>query len=72
MDLEEITYDTRVADLAKAAVMLGTRYRDWAPTTVEVRTTFIDSYSSCFRLTPQDRRELDTKVSEVLAAKWWH
>jgi homoserine kinase type II len=71
LDLEEITFDTRVADLAKAAVMLGTRYRDWAPTPADVRATFIDGYSSCVALTHEDRRCLDSKVSSVLAAKWW-
>jgi homoserine kinase type II len=32
LDFEEITYDTRVADIAKSAVLLATRYRDWGPT----------------------------------------
>ena len=71
LDLEEITYDTRVADLAKAAVMLGTQYRDWSPTRADVRTAFINSYSTCFPLTPEDHRELDARISAVLAAKWW-
>jgi homoserine kinase type II len=71
LDLEEITYDTRVGDLAKAAVMLGTRYRNWAPTSAEVRAVFIESYSTCSRLTSEDHRELDARMSSVLAAKWW-
>lgn len=32
LDFEEVTYRPRVADLAKASVLLGTRYRDWSPT----------------------------------------
>ena len=32
LDFEEVTYRTRVADLAKATVLLGTRYRNWCPT----------------------------------------
>ena len=71
LDLEEITYDKRVADLAKAAVMLGTQYRDWAPTPADVRTAFIDSYSTCFPLTLDDHRELDAKIFAVLAANGW-
>lgn len=72
LDLEEITYGRRVADLAKAAVMLGTRYRDWAPTPVAARTTFIDSYSERSPLTDADRRDLEAEMSAVLAAEWWH
>jgi homoserine kinase type II len=71
LDLEEITYNTRVADLAKAAVMLGTRYRHWTPTTPEVRSAFIESYATCSPLSPEGRRELDARISEVLAADFW-
>lgn len=45
LDHEELTYDRRVADLAKAAVMLGTRYRNWAPSEAGVREAFIAAYS---------------------------
>ena len=71
LDLEEITFDTRVADLAKAAVMLATRYRDWAPTSADVRSAFIDSYAATFPLSSAHRRELDSKIAAVVAAKWW-
>jgi len=29
LDFEEVTYETRAADIAKAAVLLATRYRNW-------------------------------------------
>lgn len=72
LDLEEITFGKRVADLAKAAVMLGAQYRDWAPTPVEVRIAFIDSYSTRCPLTAEERHELTSEMTKVLAAKWWH
>ncbi len=71
LDLEDITFDTRLADLAKAAVLLATRYRDWAPTAADVRATFIHSYASCVPLTAQDHRELDARMTAVLAANGW-
>ncbi len=71
LDLEEIKHDTPIADLAKAAVLLGTRYRHWAPTTPDVRSTFIASYGARIPLTSADKRELDARIAAVLNASWW-
>lgn len=70
LDLEEIKHDNRLGDLAKAAVMLGCRYRDWAPTTEDVRETFIDAYSSRLPLRDAQRRELDRRIAEQIKAPW--
>lgn len=71
LDLEEIKHDTTIADLAKAAVMLGTQYRHWAPTTADVRSTFIASYGKQRHLTAADKRELEARIAAVLSEKWW-
>jgi homoserine kinase type II len=71
LDLEEIKYDSRVADLAKAAVLLGCRYRDWAPTTTEVRAIFLDAYSSQLPVTRGQRSELEARITAALSEKGW-
>jgi homoserine kinase type II len=71
LDLEEIQYDSRVADLARAAVLLGCRYRDRAPTTAEVRAIFIDAYSSQVALTRGQRSELEIRITAALTEKGW-
>ena len=71
LDLEEAKIGSRVADVAKAAVMLGTKYRNWVPTRPEVRRHFVESYSARLPLTPADRRELERRMTAVLAARWW-
>lgn len=58
LDLEELRTDHRVVELARAAVMLGTRYRDWGPTPEAARQTFLDGYTSVSPLTPTE-------------AAWW-
>jgi homoserine kinase type II len=44
LDFEEVTVDYRVSDLAKATVMLGTRFRNWAPLDPGVQRWFVDGY----------------------------
>jgi homoserine kinase type II len=45
LDFEAVTYSTRIADLAKSSVLLGTRYHDWGPTNQLVREAFVAAYS---------------------------
>ncbi|HVF33103.1 MAG TPA: phosphotransferase [Acidimicrobiales bacterium] len=73
LDLEEVTYGTRVADLARAAVLLGTRYRAWRPAGEAVREAFVAAYDDCAEipLTAADREEFDRLVAENLKQKWW-
>jgi homoserine kinase type II len=73
LDLEEVAYGTRIADLARAAVLLGTRYRQWRPTSEEVRETFVAAYSEHAQaaLTDVDRKDLDELIAANLKQKWW-
>jgi homoserine kinase type II len=52
IDFEEARLDHRVVELARSAVMLGTRYRNWGPVSAEVRAGFLAGYRSVRRLTP--------------------
>jgi homoserine kinase type II len=73
LDFEEVTYASRIADLAKAAVLLGTRYRNWQPTNQEVREVFVGAYNehAKTRLTASERETLEELVAENLRQKWW-
>ncbi|HET6911707.1 MAG TPA: phosphotransferase [Mycobacteriales bacterium] len=71
LDWERVTYGTRIADLAHAAVLLGTRYHDWAPTREDVRQTFIDAYSEQSPLTSAERQELSQSIDAVLKEMGW-
>ena len=73
LDFEEVTYATRVADLARAAVLLGTRYRNWRPTSPEVRDAFVSAYDELAepRLTDAERSDFDDHVAANLEMNWW-
>jgi len=73
LDFEEVTYTARAADLARAAVLLGTRYRDWRPTTAEVRGAFLAAYEDQARvpLTSAERAAYDEAVVVNLNQRWW-
>ena len=73
LDFEEITYDTRVADIAKSAVLLATRYRDWGPTSESVRTEYVNAYDRHARdpLTTSERQELDARIAAHLQTFGW-
>lgn len=58
IDFEEARFDHRIDELARSAVMLGTRFRDWGPVSPEVRTAFLDGYQSERRMTAAE-------------ATWW-
>jgi homoserine kinase type II len=65
LDFEEVTYDTRVADLARATVLLGTRYRNWGPTSQEVREAFVAAYHDEAPLTSKEQNELGRRITAV-------
>jgi homoserine kinase type II len=73
LDFEEITYDTRVADIAKSAVLLATRYREWGPTGEGVRAAYLDAYDrhADDRLTIAERQEVDARVAALLTSFGW-
>ena len=58
LDFEEARLDHCVDELARSAVMLGTRFRDWGPVTSDVRARFREGYESVRRLT-------------AVEASWW-
>ena len=73
LDFEEITYDARVADIAKSAVLLATRYRDWGPTSESVRAAYLRAYDDHARdrLTTSERQEIDERVADLLKSFGW-
>jgi homoserine kinase type II len=71
LDFEEVAYRTRVADLAKAAVMLATRYHGWAPTSPAVREAFIAAYDDRSPLTSSEQDELHHVMAAVLDHFGW-
>lgn len=58
IDFEEARLDHAIVELARSAVMLGTRFRDWGPVSAEVRATFLGGYRSVRRLSGAE-------------ASWW-
>ena len=71
LDFEDVAYRTRVADLAKATVLLGTRYHDWGPTSPEVRRAFLAAYCDLIPLTRAEQAELERGISAVLNHFGW-
>ncbi|MCW6003599.1 phosphotransferase [Micromonospora sp. CPCC 205371] len=59
LDFEEVRHDHRLVELARAAVLLGTRYHDWGPVSAEVRAAFLAGYESVRPLTPAEAGWLD-------------
>ena len=71
LDFEEVTYRARVADLAKATVLLGTRYHDWGPTSQLVREAFVAAYRDQAPLTSAEQNELQSGITAVLRHLGW-
>jgi homoserine kinase type II len=59
IDFEETRHELRLVEVARAAVLLGTRYRDWGPVPAEVRAQFVTGYGSERPLTPAEAGWLD-------------
>jgi homoserine kinase type II len=62
LDFEEVTVSYRVSDLAKAAVLLGTRFRNWAPLDPEMQGRFVDGYRGSHSLSPSEEASLPVLV----------
>lgn len=62
LDLEDARVDHPVVELARASVMLGTRFREWAPVTADVRTALRRGYESRRPLTEAEADWWDTLV----------
>jgi homoserine kinase type II len=54
LDFEEARHDHRLVELARAAVLLGTRYHNWGPVSAEVHKEFLTGYESERPLTPAE------------------
>ncbi|MEV4757150.1 phosphotransferase [Micromonospora sp. NPDC049559] len=59
LDFEETRHEHRLVELARAAILLGTRYHDWGPVPAEVRTRFLAGYQAVCPLTPAEASWLD-------------
>jgi homoserine kinase type II len=59
IDFEEAQHEHRLVELARAAVLLGTRYHNWGPVPAEVRAEFLTGYESERPLTPAEASWLD-------------
>ena len=71
LDFDEAGYRSKVADLAKAAVLLGTRYHDWQPTTLKTRDAFLAAYGEVAPLTGVQQDELQYGITAVLNHFGW-
>ena len=58
IDFEEARVDHRVVELARSAVLLGTRFHDWGPVPDDVHAGLLEGYESHRQLTPAE-------------ASWW-
>ncbi|WP_305785755.1 phosphotransferase [Symbioplanes lichenis] len=54
LDFEEARHEHRVTELARATVLLGTRYHDWGPVPAEVHALFLAGYESVRPLDPAE------------------
>jgi homoserine kinase type II len=52
IDFESARVDHCINEIARSAVMLGTRFRGWGPVSAEVHATFLSGYQSIRQLTP--------------------
>ncbi len=59
IDFEEARFDHRIVELGRSAALLGTRFHDWGPVSLEARSQFLDGYQALRPLTAAE-------------AAWWH
>lgn len=62
IDFEEARLDSPIAELARSAVLLGTRFHDWGPVSASVRKALVDGYQSVRKLTPVEAEWLPLLV----------
>jgi len=65
LDFEDARLDHRVVELARSAVLLGTRFHNWGPVSSEVRGWLLEGYQREARLTPAELAWWDILVA-------WH
>ena len=68
LDLEEARYARCVDDLAKAAVLLGTRYHNWAPTPPDARDAFVAAYQAVHPLPAEELEEVQVIIAKHIDA----
>jgi homoserine kinase type II len=71
LDFEEVTYRSRVSDLAQATVLLGTRYHNWGPTSQLVREAFVGAYCDQAPLTNAEQGQLQSGIEAVMKHFGW-
>jgi homoserine kinase type II len=71
LDFEEVTYRSRVSDLAKAMALLGTRFHDWGPTSQFVREAFVGAYCDQAPLTDPEQDQLQSGIEAVMKHFGW-
>lgn len=71
LDFDEASYRSRAAELGQSAVLLGTRYHNWRPTTPATREVFASAYNEVSPLTSAERDEFGRVVLAVLEHFGW-
>jgi homoserine kinase type II len=71
LDFEEVTYRSRVSDLAKATALLGTRFHDWGPTSQLTREAFVGAYCDQAPLTNAEQNQLQSAIEAVMKHFGW-
>lgn len=75
LDFEEAGPDHCVVDLAKASVLLGTKFTNWAPTSGAARASFLKGYQSVRTLSAVETGWLDVLTLwwtlQAVAGGWW-
>ncbi len=71
LDLDEASYRSRAAELAQSAVLLGTRYYDWKPTSPATRQAYVSAYNAVSPLTHAQSDEFDRGVAAVCKHLGW-
>lgn len=56
IDFEEARLDQPISELARSAVLLGTRFHDWGPVSSDVHKALLDGYQSVRELTTAEAR----------------
>jgi homoserine kinase type II len=71
LDFEDVTYRSRVSDLAQATVLLGTRFHDWGPTSQFIRDAFVEAYCDQAPLTNAEHNQLRSGIDAVMKHFRW-
>lgn len=71
LDFDEASYRTRPDELARSAVLLGTRYHDWQPTLPAARKVFLAAYNDVSPLTGTEWDECDRVIAAVAKHFGW-